>query len=72
MKGLDRCVWQNHQKSMSLLAMICLVQLANSLNCDPGTYVTANEEYMMTNVQFQVVSSDKVYLYIGNETSVNK
>jgi hypothetical protein len=72
MKGLDRCVWQNHQKSLSLLAMICLVPFAHSLNCDPGTYVTANEEYLMTNVQFQVVSSDKVYLYIGNETSVNK
>jgi len=40
----------HHQISLSILAMILIVPFSHSLICDAGTYVTANEDYKMTNV----------------------
>jgi len=40
----------HHQISLSILAMIFMFPFTHSLICGAGTYVTANEDYKMTNV----------------------
>ncbi len=61
-----------HQKLSLLIMLCCFVSMTTTMQCEPGSYVTPNEDYMLTNAEFQIVTNDKVYIYIGNETSVNK